>query len=394
MRQSFTILIGILLCALTVSAATSQPAVVLPGVLSTQITEARQLLEQSAISRDRVVLAAFDSASEKLTTIPLSKEEFLTRGAEIHAITNSGQRIQVQVIRANGVNTAVTITDTNTGESLVPLMVQYPIVRDGSVNEVAYYTSAHPALFSSDLTTSGQTYVRMMLDQAAASLSAQNVQIPVDIIDIAEHLCVVEHTDHKRFTTEDAGELFPEILSLYALNQGNTYRYSVSTAGAGGMIQMIPKTYEAIRKAHPNVPLETDFVSGMRNHANATKAMLLYINDTWNGLAGSDDVQQAMESGIATKSEILAAGYNSNPARLSKYLREGGVEWRTLIPAETQMYLKIYASVDKHLDFVGNEATANASVPSTVTFNTESPIALRLLSWLGKSLSKSVFSIF
>src|ERR1044071_10220270 len=94
---------------------------------------------------------------------------------------------------------------------------------------------------------------------------------------------------------------------ITCLRTRHSFRYSVSSAGAGGMIQMIPKTYQAIREHHPNVTLDADFVSGMQNHANALKAMLLYINDTWNYLGQSADVQQAMSSGFATKTELLAA---------------------------------------------------------------------------------------
>jgi hypothetical protein len=54
----------------------------------------------------------------------------------------------------------------------------------------------------------------------------------------------------------------------------------------------------------------------------------------------------ALSAKIATQPELLAAGYNSNPARLSLYLRRGGTAWRTLIPRETQMYLQIYAALD------------------------------------------------
>src|SRR5438093_8387226 len=129
-----------------------------------------------------------------------------------------------------------------------------------------------------------------MLDKAARNIAEKGVEIPNDIVEVAEHLCVVEHTDHKRFITEKHSELFPEILSLYALNQGNTFRYSVSSAGAGGMIQMIPRTYEMIRQQHPAVSLNSDFVVGMRDHANALEAMLLYMNDTWNGLEKSVQV--------------------------------------------------------------------------------------------------------
>ena len=96
----------------------------------------------------------------------------------------------------------------------------------------------------------------------------------------------------------------------------------------------------------PGVGLMPDFVSGMRNHGNALQAMLLYIKDTWGDLAANDEVQYALNAKLATKTELIAAGYNSNAAKLPNYLKRGGDSWRTLIPRETQMYLQIYKSFD------------------------------------------------
>jgi len=87
----------------------------------------------------------------------------------------------------------------------------------------------------------------------------------------------------------------------------------------------------------------------MRDHANAVEAMLLYMQDTWNDLLKQDEIRNALESGLATRAELLAAGYNSNPVRLAGYIERGGGEWRSLIPTETQMYLKILAAVEEHV---------------------------------------------
>ncbi len=112
------------------------------------------------------------------------------------------------------------------------------------------------------------------------------------------------------------------------------------------MVQMIPSTYQMIRREHPGIGLNPDFVYGMRNHGNALEAMLLYIKDTWSLLSTSPDVIEAMNTRMATQAELLAAGYNSNPARLPLYIRRGGASWRTLIPRETQMYLQILSSIE------------------------------------------------
>jgi hypothetical protein len=405
MRKSFTILMGILVCAVAAFGNASQREIA-AGVstnaslstidISARIAEAKTLLSSLApVSRDSVRLAALNHSTSQLAVISLAKDEFLTKDAELSATTQFGSKVTVKIIRANGVNTAVAVVDVATGQSLAPLLVQFPIVKSGTITEVAYYSSVHPALLSPELALTGQAYIRTMLNQAAANLADHGAPVPADLVDVAEHLCVVEHTDHKRFMNEDQAALFPEILSLYALNQSHTFRYSVSTAGAGGMIQMIPKTYDSIRQQHPNVPLNSDFVNGMRDHANALEAMLLYINDTWNGLAESATVQDSLRTGMASKTELLAAGYNSNPTRLPGYLEKGGSEWRTLIPAETQMYLRIYSSVDQNLNFNDGQPTANANAgTNALPLTVEPPRSLSALSWLGKSLINTSLLLF
>ena len=312
-----------------------------------RIGEAKRLLaEQPVEATDSVRLAAEDPQTFRIHLLTLTKDTFLTKGAEATVTTSLGSTVRLSVIRANGVNTAVQVYDSGTGRQLAPLVVQYPIVRNGAVTEIGYYTSAHPAIESSEVTEDGRQYIHHKLNQAARRLEEKGTKIAPDIINVAERLCVVEHTDHKRFQTEDRATLFNEINTLYALNTGDTYRYSVSTAGAGGMVQMIPSTYEMVRALHPEANLNPDFVAGMRDHDNALEAMLLYMQRTWNDLARQEQVAHALDSKIATQAELLAAGYNSNPARLSRYLKRGESNWRTLIPRETQMYLQIYAAVD------------------------------------------------
>src|SRR5215213_2503424 len=257
-----------------------------------------------------VTLAALDDKTDKIHLLTVPKETFLKKGSEMTATTQLGAVVSLRIIRANGVNTAVTLFD-QTGRSLVPLIVEYPVERGGRLHEVAYYVSAHPALVSPEVVKAGQNYVRTMVDLAAKRLKDKGVPIPANIVDIAERLCIVEHTDHTRFRNENRQALFEEIFALYALNELNTYRHSVSVAGAGGMVQMIPSTYQMIRRLHPGIGLNPDFVYGMRNHGNALEAMLLYVLDTWKVLAASDDVNAALNSGIATWPELMAAGYNS-----------------------------------------------------------------------------------
>ncbi|MDQ2975620.1 MAG: hypothetical protein M3R69_09455 [Acidobacteriota bacterium] len=296
-------------------------------------------------SIDYVTVAALDRTSSRVHLITFAKETFLTKGAELTLTSSAGTLVNVRVLRANGVNTALAVFD-NRGRSLVPLVVEYPIEKRGVFREMAYYTSAHPALLSPDLSRAGRAYVHRMIDLAVRRLRDRGTFISPQIVEVAERLCLVEHVDHDRFKMENRLALFDEIYSLYALNEMDTYRYSVSSAGAGGMVQMIPWAYNLVRQRHPGVGLTPDFVVGMRNHANALEAMLLYMQDTWNDLVANEDVQYALSARLATQTELLAAGYNSNAAKLPGYLSRGGSSWRTLIPRETQIYLQIYKTLE------------------------------------------------
>ena len=328
------------------------PRVLSPPQIQSRVAEAERLLKsrplqtaKSSPSIDLVTIAALDRNTSRIHLITIYKEIFLTKGSEVNAPSSLGTTLSIRVLRANGVNTAVAIFDSQ-GRSLVPLVVEFPIEKRGVFREMAYYTSAHPALLSPDLSRSGRAYIHRMIDLAAKRLKEKGTVISPQIINVAERLCLVEHVDHDRFRLENRLALFDEIYSLFALNEPDTYRYSVSSAGAGGMVQMIPWAYNLVRQRHPGVGLTPDFVVGMRNHANALQAMLLYMQDTWNDLAANEDVQYALSAKLATQTELLAAGYNSNAAKLPLYIRRGGASWKTLIPRETQIYLQIYKTLE------------------------------------------------
>jgi hypothetical protein len=333
-----------------------------PNRIRSRINEAERLMKVRPLptalmspSLDYVTVAALLPQTSQIHLIRIAKQTFLARGSEVSATTSLSLPVSVRIVRANGVNTAVTIFDEK-NRSLVPLAVEFPIEHKGVFREMAYYTSAHPALLSPELMKSGQTYVNSMVDLAAKRLRERGANIAPHIVEVAKRLCIVEHTDHDRFRNEDRIALFEEIYTLYALNELDTYRYSVSSAGAGGMVQMIPWTYALMRQRHPGVGLNPDFVAGMRNHGNALEAMLLYMQDTWNDLSANEDVQSALSARQATVTELLAAGYNSNAAKLPGYIRRAGAGWRTLIPRETQMYLQIYQSLDVLMKTKDNHA--------------------------------------
>ena len=291
-------------------------------------------------------IAFFDWKTQQIDYAVMTKETFLSVETDTVTTSTNGKNITIRTVRGNGVNTPILVFDQS-GQAHLPLLVQYPIEKFGRHVETAYYISTHPGLVTPEVVNAGKMYVRNTIDAARDRLREKGIYIQPRIADMAERLATLEHVDHQRFRTEYHPNIYNDVFALYALNEGDTYRFSVSSAGAGGMVQMIPSTYRMVRERFYNVPLMPDFVSGMRNHVNAATAMLLYMQWTWNDLTANSTVSYALASGIATDEQLMAAGYNSNPARLAGYINRGGENWATLIPRETKIYLQILESMNR-----------------------------------------------
>lgn len=325
------------------------------GQLKSRIAEAkRQMLARplptaltdSILPTSVVRVAFFDWKTQQIDYAVLTKETFLSVTTSTTTTSSNGKSVFIRTIRGNGVNTPISITD-ETGQAHLPLIVQYPVEKGGRHVETAYYISTHPGLVTPEVVAAGKMYVRNTIDAAREKLRVKGVFIQPHVADVAERLSAVEHVDHQRFRNEYHPTIYNDIYTLFALNEGDTYRYSVSSAGAGGMVQMIPATYRMVRSRYFNAGLMPDFVEGMRNHGNAAQAMLLYMQMTWNDLIANPTVAEALQNGIATEAQLLSAGYNSNPAKLAGYIRRGGENWTTLIPRETKIYLQIYDSMNR-----------------------------------------------
>lgn len=327
------------------------------GEIKSKLAEAKRQMQSRPIATaisdgvyttDFVRVAFHDWTTDELDYVVMTKEAFLSAKDVKQVNSQNGKSLTVRTIRGNGVNTPVVFTDER-GNQHVPLIVQYPVERGGKYLETAYYISTHPGLVTPEVVNAGKYYIHNVIEIAREKLRAKGINIQPKIADVAERLATVEHVDHQRFRNENHQVIFNDIFTLFALNEGQTYRYSVSSAGAGGMVQMIPSTYRMVRSWHPNIPLKPDFVEGMRDHVNASQAMLLYMQRTWNDLIASPTVADAFHGGIATQEQLMAAGYNSNPARLAGYIKRGGAGWTNLIPRETQIYLQIYESLERHV---------------------------------------------
>ncbi len=328
------------------------------GEIKSKIADAKRQLQTRPVTTasvgtnyegvEIVRLAFHDWTTNDLDFVVLTKESFLSTSSDVAVTSENGRSFVVKTIRGNGVNTPVRIVDSR-GVSHLPILVQYPRVDKGIYQETAYYMSTHPGLVTPEVVGAGRIYVRNVIDIARQKLAERGIAIEAKTADVAERLAAVEHVDHLRFRTEPHQDIYNDVYTLFALNEGQTYRYAVSSAGAGGMVQMIPSTYRMVRAQFPQVPLNPNFVDGMRDHVNASKAMLLYMQWTWDDLKRRPAIADALLTNIATREQLMSAGYNSNPARLAGYISRGGPGWTNLIPKETQMYLQIFESVERHV---------------------------------------------
>ena len=265
--------------------------------IKSKIAEARRQMQarpmQTAmtddfLTTDVIRIAFYDYKTAGIDYVVMMKTAFLDKNnTEFTTLSSNGKTVTVKNLRANGVNTPVLVIDQD-NKAHLPLLVQYPVERDGKFYEMAFYMSTHPGLVTPEVVNAGRIYVRNIIDVARNNLQKKGIYVSPQITDMAERLSIVEHVDHQRFKNEYHPTIYNDIFALYALNEGQTYRYSVSTAGAGGMVQMIPWTYNMIRSRYPSVALMPDFVEGMRNHTNAATAMLLYMQMTWSEITLND----------------------------------------------------------------------------------------------------------
>ncbi len=77
--------------------------------------------------------------------------------------------------------------------------------------------------------------------------------------------------------------------------------------------------------------------------------------------------------------------------RLPGYLKNGGAEWRSRIPAETQIYLKIYSGVENtlHLTSAQTSESDGSSAGNGFAMSLDAEDSLSIGSWLRAPLFNS-----
>src|SRR5205807_8233495 len=131
-----------------------------------------------------------------------------------------------------------------------------------------------------------------------------------------------EHIDPGEFRSADLAEsLARRVLAVVAANGEKAYAYSISKAGARGLVQMIASTYRLLLKRYPEAGLTQDFVTGMGDPVNAVMAQVLLCDSDWGVM------QPRFEMSSEQVGPYLAAAYNGGVGRVLSLLSSEQEEW-------------------------------------------------------------------
>jgi hypothetical protein len=240
----------------------------------------------------------------------------------------------ISMRRENGINTDFACIDPPAGKVLA---VKYPVSNEGNrfgpgepVIE-AVYTPYSAEIKSEEVIRHGTEVQDEFIRRAYAKLAERGIMsraFPgrnvVDVIptDVLRVLLMNEHIDPGEFKSAGLTRpLVERVLTVIATNREKAYAYSVSSAGARGLVQMIPSTYSLIANRYPAAGLNPSFSQGMADPINAVVAQVLLCDSDWQT--------------IKTRSHIpaerigpyLAAAYNGGVGRVLSILDHNETEW-------------------------------------------------------------------
>jgi hypothetical protein len=272
-----------------------------------------------------MALAVMDSRGEIRTVRGIKRDpgfEVLTAG------------FIISVRRDNGINTDFACVEPPGGKILA---VKYPVSNEGNrfgpgdpIIE-AIYTPYSAEVKTEDVIRLGIEIQDEFIKDAYAYLYARGVMsraFPgrkvVDVIptDVLRVLLMNEHIDPAEFKSAGlAKPLVERVLTILATNKEKAYAYSISSAGARGLVQMIQSTYFLISKRYAAAELNPSFAQGMADPINAVAAQVLLCDSDWES--------------IKTRSHIsgdkigpyLAAAYNGGVGRVLSLLSHSGTDW-------------------------------------------------------------------
>jgi len=236
--------------------------------------------------------------------------------------------------RENGINSDIACISPAGGKVIA---VKYPVSNErsrfGPGNSVieAIYTPYSAEIKTDEVVEKGIEVKNGFIDKALSRLKDRGVEsraFPgrrvVDVIprDILRVLLLNEHIDPSEFKSpEMAKPLAERVLTVIGTNREKAYAYSISPAGAHGLIQMIPSTYFLLVNRYSSAGLRSNFAEAMADPINAVMAQILLCDSDWESIRARSDLS-AEKVG-----PYLAAAYNGGVGRVLTLLSHEQNDW-------------------------------------------------------------------
>jgi hypothetical protein len=237
--------------------------------------------------------------------------EVLTEGVVLSLRRDNGINSDIQCLQpVNGIVVAAKYPVTNEGNRFGP----------GEAVLEAIYTPYSPEIKTTEVVDRGMEFIDSLIERAYSRLSERGVfsrafpgRPVVKVIprDIVQALLLNEHIDPSEFrTAELTRPLAERVLTVIGTNKEKAYAYSISPAGARGLVQMIPSTYALIVGKYSEASLKPNFHSAMVDPVNAVMAQVLLCDSDWQAIESREHIE-AQRVG-----PYLAAAYNGGVGRV------------------------------------------------------------------------------
>src|SRR3989338_1631364 len=242
----------------------------------------------------------------------------------------------------------------------------YPEDKTGAKYSDIIFSPPSEALHDQDLVVNGKEYVDNKVDTVFEELRDLQVtsrafpgELVVDTISkkFVKDILLVEQTDpdailNRAKTDEEKRRVAEKVLLRYGLNGDKSFRYTVSSAGALGLAQIMQTTYtlpkkkEGILELYPKANLIKDSKFGRVDPVNAIKAQILVFDDKirqvkQNVYSSRSRAIKVFESLTENQlNEVRAMGYNGGASKYN--LSTGGLKTRVKGYNETKMFIEKY----------------------------------------------------
>ncbi len=293
-----------------------------------KIIKKKKVLAGFTTDHESIIVAVYDPATDTISKV--KGEQHITK------FTFNDPAVSIQALRFNGVNTPFKVSKPAGG---IVVALKYLITPKlapskksllGELREVVY-TPFSESFNTQEFYDYGNDYINGVIKQSIDQLhdmrsqrsSGLSVAAAVNPA-LIKSLIYSEHMDQGELVKNpDTQGLINRLNVLFAINDGDTFRYSASNANAKGIAQFIPSTYKSLVKKYPEAHLIPDFDAGMEDHVNSLTAAFLLFDDYTAGVKrGLGDAFIDSEAPY-----YGAAAYNGGITRVVRAVKQFGDKW-------------------------------------------------------------------